>query len=143
MNNSETGIKAICDEWRKLGFYYETNDKLRQWILTGSRDGLVNFHAILTEYINDPQNDQISAHEHYGPHMYLKIMTWESPGINEHSIHGSMHDLSRLADTFIAKLKDTPVGSHFIIGRDYTSDCDYSIQVNVKEDGFAPCSFDR
>lgn len=142
MNNSETCNKTIIEKWRELGFYYKTDDKLRQWILTGSRDGLLNFHAILTDYVSDPQNEKISSHEHYGPHMYLKIMTWESPGINKHSIHGSIHDINRLAATFILKLKDTPVGSHFVIGRDYASGCDYSIQVNVREDGFDPCSLD-
>lgn len=142
MKNSGTCNKTIIDEWRKLGFYYETNDKLRQWVLTGSRDGLLNFHAILKDYVSNPQNEEVSAHAHYGPHMYLKIMTWESPGINKHSIHGSMHDINMLADTFIAKLKNTPVGSSFTIGHDFTSDSDYSIQVNVREDGFDPCSLD-
>ena len=102
----------------------------------------MRFHDILIDYVRDPQYNDISAHEHYGPYMYLEIMTWAKPGVNNHSIHGSKEDLQRLAEIFTSKLSETSVGHHFVIGSDYADDSEYSIFVEVKEEGFDPASLD-
>jgi hypothetical protein len=132
----------ITDQWRRLGFFYEIRDEDHLWYLAGSRDGLRRFHAILIDYANNPQYGEISAHEHYGPYMYLEIMTWGRPGIDDHSIFGRKEDIQRLAEIFMSKLKSTSAGNHFIIGNDYAPDIDYSILVEVKEDEFDPALLD-
>lgn len=142
MNTSKEEGESIREEWRKLGFYYENRDENRLWFLAGSNKGLLRFHELLIDYVRDPQYNEISAHEHYGPYMHLEIMTWSKPGINDHSIHGSKEDLQRLAEMFKSKLQETPQGHHFVIGNDYTPDSDYSILVEVKEEDFDPASLD-
>lgn len=140
--NISKEINTIQQQWRNLGFFYEKRDNDRLWFLAGSKEGLLRFYDILTGYVRDPQYNEISAHEHYGPYMYLEIMTWKKPGIDRHSIHGSKQDLQMLADIFISKLRETSVGHHFVIGSNYTSDNEYSILVDVKEEGFDPALLD-
>lgn len=70
-------------------------------------------------------------------------MTWEKPNINEHAIMGSKGDLQRLAEIFKSKLRNTSVGHHFIIGKDYATDCEYSILVEVRDDSFDPALLDE
>ncbi len=142
MSTSKEENQTVCEQWRKLGFFYESRAEDRLWFLAGSKEGLLKLHDILTGYVRDPQYNEISAHEHYGPYMYLEIMTWTKPGINDHSIHGSIEDLQRLAEIFISKLRNTAVGNHFVIGSDYAADSEYSILVEVKEEGFDPAFLD-
>lgn len=108
----------------------------------GSKAGLSRFHDILVDYTNDLEHAKASAHEHYGPYMYLEIMTWEEAGIDGHSIHGNIEDLKRLAEIFAAKLKRTPIGDDFVIGSDYVSNVEYSLMAVVKEDDFDPAELD-
>lgn len=136
------GNQTIQEQWRNLGFFYDINDEEKSWHIIGTKQGLLKFYNLLVDYIKDPQHDEISAHEHYGPYMYLEIMTWEKAYINDHAIQGRMEDLQRLAEIFKSKLSDALVGHHFIIGREYSSDSDYSICVEVMEDGFDPALFD-
>jgi hypothetical protein len=103
----------------------------------------VKFYDILVGYVRDPQYDEISTHEHYGPYKYLEIMTWTTPGIDSHSIHGRKEDLQRLADIFLSKLKKTPEGQNFFIGSEYAGVSEYSILVEIKEKGFDPALLDR
>jgi hypothetical protein len=63
-------------EWRALGFFYEVNHEAKVWTLVGSRAGLLCFSDALRAYVADPRNALESEHEHYGPYMYLKVMTW-------------------------------------------------------------------
>lgn len=142
MNTTREENQAVRETWRKLGFFYESRDEDRLWFLAGSKKGLLKFHDILISYVRDPQYNEISAHEHYGPYMYLEIMTWSKPGINNHSIYGSKEDLQRLAEIFIYRLRETAVGHHFTIGSDYAADSEYSILVEVKEEGFDPALLD-
>ena len=62
--------------WRELGFYYDFDEARFCWRLIGSRSGLLKLRDILNGYADDPRNEQISEHEHYGPYSYLKLMTW-------------------------------------------------------------------
>ena len=79
-----------------MGIYYDRDDDTREWQLSGSREGLLNFSRLLTRYADNPQNDSKSEHDHFGPHMYLKIMTWPDAGIGRNAIHGTLDDLRRL-----------------------------------------------
>ena len=140
MNKSKKEKQTIGELWRKFGFFYDVRDEERLWFLAGSRDGLLRFYDILMCYARDPRYNEISAHEHYGPYMYLEIMTWTKPGIDGHSIHGTKDDIQRLATIFMSKLRETPTGYHFSIGSDYATDSEYSVFVEVKEDNFDPAS---
>jgi hypothetical protein len=140
--NASKKRETIQEQWRNLGFFYNKIDKEKVWFLAGSKEGLLKFYDILISYAGDPQYNEISAHEHYGPYMYLEIMTWEKPEINGHSIQGSKQDLRMLAELFVSKLRETSAGHHFIIGSDYAADNEYSILVEVKEEGFDPAMLD-
>jgi hypothetical protein len=84
-------------EWRELGFFYDRDDAAKEWVLVGSRDGLLRFAHLIHKYVADPRNAMKSEHEHYGPYMYLEVMTWPEAGMDDHSIHGTPADLKRLA----------------------------------------------
>ncbi len=142
MNASDKGNQAIREQWQILGFFYDIKDDEKLWYIVGSKHGLINFYNILIDYVNDPQYDKISAHEHYGPYMYLKIMTWDQPNINKNGIRGSKEDLRKLSEIFKTKLKNTSIGHHFTIGSEYTVDNDYSVLVEVMEDSFDPALID-
>jgi hypothetical protein len=67
-------------EWRELGFFYDRDDVSKEWRLVGSREGLRHFAGLLRAYVADPRNEMKSEHEHYGPYMYLEVMTWPEAG---------------------------------------------------------------
>jgi len=94
---SDATNEATRREWRELGFFYDRNDQQKLWELIGSRSGLMRFRDALSEYAEDPNNDYESEHKHYGPYLYLEIMTWPEPGFDDHAIRGSLPDLKRLA----------------------------------------------
>lgn len=112
MTNPDLNL-SIRDEWRTLGFYYNRDDNVREWQLVGSREGLLNFSQILTQYANNPRNNLKSEHDHFGPYMYLKIMTWPDAGIGRKAIHGSLTDLRRLATIVYDTVAEMQVGEMF------------------------------
>jgi hypothetical protein len=82
-------------EWRELGFFYDLNHNSKEWLLMGSRAGLLRFSELLRAYATNPHREGTSEHDHYGPYMYLKVMTWPHAGIDANTIHGSLEDLGR------------------------------------------------
>ena len=108
---SEAVNEATRREWLDLGFFYELDKERKEWRLVGSRSGLLKFRDLLMRYVANPQNEAKSEHDHYGPYMYLKVMTWTEPGMDGNAIHGTLQDLRRLADIIEAKLQDTRPGS--------------------------------
>ena len=70
---------------RELGFVYDKDDDRKESRLVGSRSGLLRFRDLLLEYSADPRNAKKSEHEHYGPYMYLEIMTWPEAGFDDHA----------------------------------------------------------
>jgi hypothetical protein len=101
---SEKVNQITRDEWRELGFFYDFEEKSSRWLLVGSRTGLLKFRDMLTEYANNSRNDNLSEHDHYGPYMYLELMTWDKPQITEHAICGTLPDFKRLAEVVEKKL---------------------------------------
>jgi hypothetical protein len=140
MSNIDENIK---EEWRSLGFYYETDDSNNsKWKFYGSREGLSNFAKILEEYISKERYNVISEHSHYGPYQYLKIMTWHAPEITFNYIGGTFEDLRILKNIFTGKLNQTEVGRSFIIGNDYLTNDIGSLEFFVMKDDFDPVSMD-
>ena len=142
MAPSEATNEHIRREWRELGFYYDSDDNEKKWRLVGSRVGLKKFEKALLGYVANPMNIQQSEHEHYGPYMYLEVMTWPGAGIDGHSIHGSLDDLRRLAGLINKLLHSVRPGDRFVIGPEYSPAAEYSIHFEVMEDGFDPAAAD-
>jgi len=129
-------------EWRDLGFYYDCDDGLKQWQLTGSKQGLSNLVIHLLNYVNNPNKAGISEHIHLGPHQYLKIVTWHKPEINKDYIGGSLDDLKQLGQLLEQKVNGTNIGDVFIIGSDYAFGSDYIIKCLIMDESFDPASLD-
>src|SRR5215813_5574739 len=106
MSPSEATNASTRQEWRELGFFYDYDEKKKEWYFVGSKSGLEKFRDILLKYANNPKNDQKSEHDHYGPYMYLEIMTWDNPDINDHCIQGKLSDLRKLGELVGQKLKN-------------------------------------
>lgn len=134
--------KAIRQEWRELGFFYDRDDQAKVWRLTGSRAGLLRFRDSLLEYTVDPVNSTQSEHEHYGPYMYLKVMTWPEAGFDGHAIRGRLADLARLAHIIEAKIAAAQPGSSISIRDEFSSTSPYALVLEIREDTFDPASAD-
>lgn len=141
MNTRHKMISQTEADWRALGFYYDRDDENHEWIIVGSKDGLIRFCECLKSYASDESNIGISEHDHYGPYSYLKIMTWSELGISQSSIHGSLSDLLRLSKLIQSKL-DTTRDDSIVIADEYVPGCDYKIVLKVMDDGFDPASPD-
>jgi len=139
---SEATHNATKREWRELGFFYYLDDQARVWKLTGSRAGLLRFRDALLSYVADPRNASKGEHEHYGPYMYLEVMTWPEAGFDEHSIRGPLADLARLAKLIEAKLATARPGSTILIHEEFAAHSPYFLILDVREDGFDPATAD-
>jgi hypothetical protein len=129
-------------EWRELGFFYERDDQAKRWRIVGSASGVTKFCRLLRQYVADPRNAKLSEHRHYGPYMYLKVMTWTAPQLDNHVIAGRLEDLARMADLVESKIASTPVGAVFTIGREYAPTSVYYLEVQLMESGFDPSAAD-
>jgi len=129
------------EEWRELGFYYDYINEEKCWLFIGSKKGISKLYYIIEQYCQ-PQNAQISEHAHFGPYMYLKIVTWTEPIINENGIYGSLEDLSKLADTIKTRLnKIEPLGV-IEIDEEYSTNNQSHIKIIIRDDNFDPASED-
>ena len=129
-------------EWRELGFYYNFDDQTGEWQIVGSTQGLRRFRDILAAYADNPRNDFKSEHDHYGPYLYLKIMTWDEPGIGENAIFGTLEDLRRLAGIVDQSLRYAKPGDRIDISHQYVAKPDCSLVLDVRPDDFDPASAD-
>jgi hypothetical protein len=139
---SEATNRATRSMWRELGFFYIRDDRTKVWTLAGSRAGLLRFRDALLSYVADARNTMKSEHEHYGPYMYLKVMTWPEAAFDEHAIRGSLADLARLARIIESKVVVALPGSSVRIREEFAADSPYSLVLDVREDGFDPASAD-
>ena len=142
LSPSELTNQATRSEWRELGFFYERETNPNSWRIVGSLDGLANFPRLLDLYARDPRNQAQSEHSHYGPYMYLKVETAESPQIDERSIRGSLSDLLRLRDLVAERLRQAKRGDSFFVGTEYSQSVTHPLHFDVREDGFDPASAD-
>ena len=142
MSPSEATNQATREEWRQLGFFYEIRDDPPCWRLVGSASGLTKFLTLLDLYVRDPRNEAISEHEHYGPYLYLKVETAESPEIDRKSIRGSLADLARLRDLIASGLRNLRTGDALIIGPEYSPSVSFPLHIELRESGFDPASAD-
>ncbi len=142
MGPSEATNQATREEWRELGFFYETRDEPACWRLVGSQSGLANLVKLLDQYVRDPRNETISEHQHYGPYMYLKVETAESPEIDRSSIRGSLSDLASLRDLIAKGLRGLRPGQTLIVGEEYSPAVTFPLHLELREAGFDPSSVD-
>jgi len=129
-------------EWRELGFFYDRDDASKEWLLVGSRDGLLRFAGLLRAYVADPRNATRSEHDHYGPYTYLELMTWPKAGIDGHAICGPLAALDGLASLVEAKVGAMKPGARARIGDEFAPGTSYTIVLELRDDGFEPSSID-
>jgi hypothetical protein len=139
---SDAVNRATMREWRDLGFYYDRNDKAREWRLVGSRTGLLCFRDALLRYASDPRNGAISEHEHFGPYMYFEVMTWPEPAFDDHAVRGPLPELAQLAQLIESKLAEASPGSLIEIREEFAANSPYSLILDVQRDGFDPAEAD-
>ena len=142
MSPSEATNEATREEWRELGFFYERTDEPPCWRFVGSAAGLANLVKLLDAYVRDPRNEAVSEHEHYGPYMYLKVQTSESPDIDSQSIRGTLSDLARLRDLVASGLSELGLGQSFVVGPAYSPAVTFPLRLEVREPEFDPASAD-
>ncbi|MBT5018958.1 MAG: hypothetical protein HON04_09435 [Planctomicrobium sp.] len=133
---------VVREEWRKLQFFYDLDENPRVWRLAGSRDGLKHFATLLREYVSNPVNQMISEHEHYGPYMYLKIVTWTEPEIRDDAIVGTLSDLARLADIVDRNLESARAGDAISIAQEYVEDAEYDLVLEVHPEDTDPAALE-
>ena len=137
--------QLMIDEWRELGFYYDRDDRMdvNQWRFYGSKQRFQNLVSLLDKYTENPNNDTLSEHDHYGPYSYLKIMTWDKPTITESYIAGTIPDLKKLRNIILDKLNKAQPGQTFNIDKDYGVDNTVTVKFFVMADDFDPPSMDE
>ncbi len=138
----ELSREQIRSEWRELGFFYDRNESSKTWRLVGSRTGLMRFADLLRAYAADTRNETKSEHEHYGPYMYLEVLTWQEAGMDGHSIHGTPNDLRRLAQLVEKHLAGLTTGKTASIREEFASAAEYTLVMELRDDMFDPASAD-
>lgn len=134
--------EMIKTEWRELGFYYDRDDGLQEWLLYGSRNGLMKFVQILNEYANESNNDCIGNDAHYGPYSYLKICTWENPSFSKDNIGGPILSLKKLAALISEKLLCSGIGDKIIFDKEFSNTNTYKFILVIMPNDFDPISKD-
>jgi hypothetical protein len=129
-------------EWQALGFFYVSDNVSKKWQLTGSKSGLIGFANSLEAYASDPNLARKSEHEHFGPHMYLKVMTWPDAGIDGKSIRGTQEDIRKLATLIKEKLSVAQPGEEVTLGAEYVEESEYKLVLRVRDESFDPATED-
>jgi hypothetical protein len=140
---TEETNEAIRREWRELGFFYELNDDVKEWLFRGSRAGLLTFARSRHDYSNNPRHRQVSEHDHFGPYMYLKIATWDAPEITDHWIAGTLEDLSRLSVLVGEQVLKAKTGDMLRFRKAYAPSSAYELVLEMCDDEFEPAAADR
>ncbi|MHA4847864.1 hypothetical protein ACX0G7_27100 [Flavitalea antarctica] len=139
-------VQMIVDEWRQLGFYYDFDERasVNQWRFFGHKQGLLNFVKLIDDYVNNENNSHFSEHEHYGPYMYLKIITLEDQSvINRNAIGGTIADLKKLKDMLADKIDKCVPGQTFSIDKVYGEENTVTTKFFVMADDFDPVTMDE
>ena len=130
-------------EWRELGFFYDRNDKDREWRLVGSKAGLSGFSARLLNYASKPSSEMISQHEHVGPYTYFEIATWSEPEISNHWIAGPLDSLRWLAQAVEQAVSASRPGDVLKFREKFSPTAPYELTLEVRDDQFDPASADE
>ena len=120
----------VQNEWRSLGFYYDRDDELHAWRLMGTREGLMRFPKLLRAFAGEPKNQAKSEHGHYGPHCYLKVMSWPDPGVGRNAIHGTPGDLVKLAEIAELTIRELQTGEIAEISEQYVGTAEYKLELH-------------
>lgn len=129
---------GIRSEWRDLGFFYGIDDQLKSWRLRGTLAGLGRFVTALDAYVASPDSLVKGEHEHFGPYMYLKVVTASEAAVNSDGIAGTVGDLERLAQLIEQRLRHATPGDHFTVRREFSPTAEYSIDFFIETDDFDP-----
>jgi hypothetical protein len=143
MGTPEDLNRLTAEEWRELGFFYMRDDAASEWIISGSRDGLLRFRDLLSAYASDPRNAMTSEHQHYGPYTYLTIMTWPQPEITREGIRGPLLELRGLANRIGTAVEGARVGEMLRIGKTFAPASPYELVLILRDPGFDPASVDE
>lgn len=135
--------EAMASGWRELGVFYDSDDERKAWRLAGSREGLGRFVTALRSYTERPSSRQIGEHEHFGPHMYLTFITWDSAGVDDRAIRGSVPQLERLADKIAEVAAVSQPGDRVNLTSWYAPGSEYGLWIEVMADDFDPASLDK
>jgi hypothetical protein len=142
MGTTDAIDAEMRSQWRELGFYYDLDHTAREWRLAGSRAGLLEFAGILLAYVDEPQHAAKSEHEHYGPYMYLEIMTWPRPCMDSHAISGPLESLAGLAQLVSERVSASHPGDSIRIYEEFSASSEYSLILSVHDDEFDPAAAD-
>ena len=134
--------EATRREWRELGFFYDRDDQARAWRVVGSSTGLLGFADLLVAYVGDPANARISDHEHYGPYMYLKVMTWPEPSVDSDGIRGPLSFLRSLAALIHAEVRVARQGDTIRVRDSSIAKSPYALILEVRGEHFDPADED-
>ena len=134
--------EATREEWRALGFFYDRDDDSKRWRVVGSVDGLRKFAELIRDYANNPKNDSLSQHAHFGPYMYLEIGTWSQPEINDHWIAGPLQDLSSLASAIKNAVGHAKVGQCVSMREGFAANSPYDLVLEMRDKLFDPAEED-
>lgn len=142
MQKSQPITTLIKQWWQDLGFFYDRDIEKQCWQFTGSKKGLARFCTALYTYSYNPHHKNIGSHDHYGPHWYLKIMTWHEPIIEEDAIGGTVEDIFRLGQIIGNTMSMYKEGDIFYVGQEYAQKSIWYLSFDIRHDGFDPSSFD-
>ena len=139
---SEATNEATRREWRELGFYYHCNDDDREWLLLGSKEGLLGFARAVRRYSENPANAGLSEHEHFGPYSYLELGTWSEPTITDHWIAGPLPSLAWLAQELERQLSGAEVGDRLSFREAFAPESPYEFTLVLQPAGHDPARND-
>lgn len=128
--------------WQDLGFFYDQDIIKQCWRFTGSKKGLENFCTTLFKYSQNPHFKTIGSHDHYGPHWYLKIVTWHEPIIEENAIGGTVEDIFRLGQIIKNNISMYKKGDIFYVGEEYSQKFIWYLSFDIRHEDFDPSSID-
>jgi hypothetical protein len=74
--------------------------------------------------------------------MYLEVMTAAEPGMDGHAIHGTPHDISRLASLVEQRVSGMKAGDTVRIREEYAPGTAYTLRLQLCGDDFDPASRD-
>lgn len=128
-------------EWNDLGFWYDRTPE-SGWVIRGAQAGLEKLAALLDRYATDPRNAKLSEHDHFGPYMYLKVVTWSSSEINQDGIYGTLKDIVRLAALVRECVGSCNPGDSFALAQAFSTASSTEFTLVCEPDSFSPGAYD-